>query len=940
MMPDSHQQNPTEIGTDAQREIYTFRIGLWTGILFITISIISTISTIQTGLYTFGGIVLTTIVAAISLMTAYLARHGKAKLGGAILVSSILLLSFSLPLFAKGQGISLAILTVVIVSGIARYTLTRQWALRATMVSLAVGLVIILADTFLPDPGIPNDPRVTNIMSTVLGVIYTIITLWQFGTYPLRTKLILAFLIITLVPITALGIYNNATTREILNKQADANLGSLAVETSLKIDTYLSSQLDILRTEAQQPSLVSSLQARARNQAEAEAAALRTLLTFARKDPVFIRSYALLNARGQNVLSTDQSQVGEDESRYDYFKIPLLTGTPYVSNLVFKSEHPFIYFTAPVRSENGSIIGVLRAEYEAVVLQSIVQSTVIEQNSGQRLALFDQNTLMRIADTGARKELYRSFRGFSPQQTRALQEQQILPPGDPGTILSPSFELAQGLENVANQPRFSLSTAEQHSDVVVIGNSLSKQAWVDIAQQPEETIYAQAENQRRDNLLLSLGLTAFAVVAALSVSQIVSRPVTSLAKIAEQVTQGDLSARANIDTDDEIGQLSRVFNTMTAQLRQTLSGLENRVEERTAELQTANEQSIQRARQLQSIADISKIITREQSIDRLLPLIADVVSNQFGYYHVGIFLLDETRRAAVLQASNSPGGLRMLENGHKLLLGTGSIVGYAALTGKPRIALDVGEDAVFFNNPNLPETHSEMALPLVVRGGTIGVIDIQSKESGAFTRADIDILSILADQIAIAIENARLFRQTQTALEESQAIVQSFLRQEWSSLARKQATIGYLHAATGGKALTTPAQIDEIDQTIRKGTVIRQDTRPESSASPTLSIPISVSEQTIGAIRVRATERNRSWSTEEINLLRSIAERVGLALENARLVATSQKRASKERTIGEIAAKISAATDMDTILKTAVQEIGRALAGSDVVIQLQEPQEE
>jgi GAF domain-containing protein len=233
-----------------------------------------------------------------------------------------------------------------------------------------------------------------------------------------------------------------------------------------------------------------------------------------------------------------------------------------------------------------------------------------------------------------------------------------------------------------------------------------------------------------------------------------------------------------------------------------------------------------------------------------------------------------------------------------------------------------------------------MALPLVVRGTTIGIIDIQSKQSGAFIQEDVDILSILADQVAIAIENARLFRQTQTALEESQAIVQTYLRQEWSTLSRKQSTLGYLHTGTGGKALAAPMQSDEVEQAIRRGAVVRRERNIDSDTGPALAIPIVLGEQTIGAIRIQSPDQNRDWSPEEINLLRSISERIGLALDNARLVASSQRRASKERTIGEISTKISAATDMDTILQTAVQEIGRALSGADVVIQLQESQEE
>lgn len=935
------QKYPPEHEQAARRARNTLRIGLWTGVLFTVISIVSTISTIQTGLYAFGGIAMTTAIAAVSFLAAYLARRGNAQAGNAILVASILLLSLSLPLFAKGQGIPLAVLTIVVVSSISSYTLTNRWAMRASIASIVIGLIIILSDTFLPDPGIPNDPRITNVISAIAGIVYALIFLRRFGVYPLQTKLIVAFVVITLVPIIALSVYNNNTTRDILTQQAETNLSGLAIETAIRIDSYISSQLDIVRTEAQQPSLANFLQSEFFNRAENEAVAQQTLLTFARKDPVFIVSYSILDMRGRNVLSTDQSQIGRDERAYEYFTAPVANGIPHISNLLFKTNYPTIYFTAPIRAKDGSVVGVLSAEYYASIFQSIVQSISRERGAGLDILIFNRDTLLRIAGTSEREKNYLSFEEFSPRQILELQAQQKLPPGVYEQAFFPSPDFATGIENIAGQSIFKVTKGSQNkTDLIVAGKTLSTQPWIAIAQQTADKIYAAADAQARANVLLAIGLTVFALLAAFGVTQVISYPISMLARVAEQIIEGDFSARAVIRTDDEVGRLSRVFNEMTTRLNQTLSGLEQRVEERTMALQAANEQSSQRARQLQSIADVSKIVTREQNIEKLLPLITDVVSERFGYYHVGIFLLDDTRRAAVLQASNSPGGQRMVANGHRLTLGTGSIVGYAALTGKPRIALDVGEDAVFFNNPNLPETHSEMALPLVVRGAVIGVIDMQSKQPGAFTQEDIDILSILADQVAIAIENARLFQQTQTALDDSQAIVQSFLRQEWSALASKQTTVGYLHTGIGGKPLSTPVQADEIEQAIRRGAVVKKESKTDEETNPILAIPIALGEQVIGAIRVQSPDRNRAWRAEEINLLKSISERVGLALDNARLVASSQKRAAKERAIGEISAKISAANDMDAILKTAAQEIGRALSNADVVIQLKESEEE
>lgn len=894
----------------AQRERNTYRIGLGNGVLFTLIAIVSTISTIQTGLNVFGGIALTVVVAGVSFLAAYLARHGQARTGGIIMVGTILLGSLTLPVVAKGQSLPLAALLFIVTSSIAYLTLSPRWAMFASVASLLIGLLIILADFFLPDFGIPNDPQVTTVISAVAGTIYLIVMARRFGDFSLRAKLIAAFLLITLLPILALSIYTNIVTRNILTEEAETSLGALAAETSQGIDQFVLSQLDIIKMEAQQPILADFLQqSQFTRDARLEGASLKTLLTFIRKNPVFIQSYALLDMNGTVVLSTNPTQQGKNEAQTDYFRLTLLQQKPQMVASADWNEAPVLYFISPVRTESGVLVGMLRAEYNAILLQYLVNTRTIQDAAGQRVVLVEKASLLRLADTQDPRELYTPF--------PALQTELA-------TLVEPTT--------------FSLPGAQRGQGFFAFGQPLTTRPWAVIALQPTRTIYARAEAQARVLILVSIGLTVFALLIALLTAQLISRPIRDLAKVARRIASGDLSARAEMRSTDEVGQLAQLFNEMTLQLKQTLAGLEQRINERTTELQTATQQSERRARQLQSIAEVARIITREQHLDRLLPLIADTVSEQFGYYHVGIFLLDESARTAVLQASNSPGGQRMLEAGHRLALGTGSIVGYAAMTGRPRIALDVGEDAVFFNNPNLPETRSEMALPLVVRGKVIGVLDIQSKQSGAFGKEDIEILSVLADQAAIAIQNARLFEENQVRLQEAQAIVQAFQRQEWAALARRQTMVGYVHTGMGGKPLNAPVQSEEIEQAIRKGGIIRRELKEAGAA--VLAIPIPLGEQFIGAIRIQPANEGRNWTTEELNLLRALAERVGLALENARLVASSQRRAAKERTIGEIAAKIGAAEDIDEILKTAVQEIGQMLADVDVVIQLKEFEEE
>jgi GAF domain-containing protein len=224
---------------------------------------------------------------------------------------------------------------------------------------------------------------------------------------------------------------------------------------------------------------------------------------------------------------------------------------------------------------------------------------------------------------------------------------------------------------------------------------------------------------------------------------------------------------------------------LSADIQQMVAELQENVIERTRELET-------RATQLKAAADVSKAAASVRNLSELLQQTTKLINERFKYYHVGVFLLDERKDYAVLSASNSEGGRRMLEKNHRLKVNEKSIVGYVTQNLTARIALDVGQDAVFFDNPDLPSTRSEMALPLIASGQILGAIDVQSTEPSAFTEEDVATLQILADQIAIAIQNANLFSETEKALQASREVYGDVSREAWKKVLRNQPRIGYI----------------------------------------------------------------------------------------------------------------------------------------------------
>lgn len=273
----------------------------------------------------------------------------------------------------------------------------------------------------------------------------------------------------------------------------------------------------------------------------------------------------------------------------------------------------------------------------------------------------------------------------------------------------------------------------------------------------------------------------------------------------------------------------------------------------------------------------------------------------------------------------------MLARRHRLGVGKTGIVGYVTGTGNPRIATDVGEDSVFFNNPDLPLTRSEMALPLKVNEEVIGALDIQSVEPNAFSHEDIELFSTLADQIAIAIYNNRLYTETARALAEAENIHRQYLRQEWEAHLTQQKIHAYQYTPQG----LAPAEYEPLPQTLTlygDEPLVLKEQYPDQTTRTILAVPISIRGEVIGVIRVEDTAERQSWSEDELHAVREVAQQVGIALEAARLLERTVQRAEREKKVLEITGKIRATNDPQEMLEIAAAELQKALGASHTQI--------
>ncbi len=326
-----------------------------------------------------------------------------------------------------------------------------------------------------------------------------------------------------------------------------------------------------------------------------------------------------------------------------------------------------------------------------------------------------------------------------------------------------------------------------------------------------------------------------------------------------------------------------------------------------------------RAQRLFAAAEVSRVATAITDLEELLPRAVNLIRERFDLYYAGIFLVDEKRQWAILRAGTGEAGRKMLEAGHRLRVGGQSMIGACVATGEARIALDVGREAVRFNNPLLPLTRSEMALPLRSGGEIIGAMTIQSTEEAAFSQEDIAILQTMADQLANAIQVSRLLRSTERNLEQLQAAYGEYTMEAWRRLIARVGKIGYRY-----RGLDVEVVRDKDPQTERawkEGRPIH--TRNEETGETSVAVPIRLRDRTIGVITMRSREGR--IAPDAVKTVEAITERLAMALETTRLLEETRRSVMREQMIAEIGARIRGQLEIESVLETALRELGQVL---------------
>ena len=395
-----------------------------------------------------------------------------------------------------------------------------------------------------------------------------------------------------------------------------------------------------------------------------------------------------------------------------------------------------------------------------------------------------------------------------------------------------------------------------------------------------------------DLQIWSIWMSVFTILftAGLSflIAQSTSVPLGQLVETFQKVEAGDFSSRAPVISADEIGELAIYFNRMVARLGDLQNTLEEKVEERTS--------------QLTAINTIGRVSTSILDPDELLNRIVNLISEEFGYYHSAVYIIDTTGQWAELKDATGEAGKVLLESKHRLKIDISNIIGQAITSRQSIMFTTSGEHSPQFNNPLLPYTRSEVSLPLFIGDRILGALDVQSTEEDAFSEDKVNTLQSMANQIAISLDNARLFQETLQRLDEMRIIQKQYLREAWIDTNLPQ---GEISLSIGGNIVGDEKNL--------------------------VSVPIALRDQIIGHISI---EPNEPLSEDEKSWVQAIATQAAVALENARLIEDSQGTAMREKFVSEINNKIWASTTIDGVLQTAVRELGQILDASEATIEI------
>ncbi|MFP4393696.1 MAG: GAF domain-containing protein [Anaerolineales bacterium] len=735
----------------------------------------------------------------------------------------------------------------------------------------------------------------------------------KFWTQSLMARLVSYFLVLLLLVIGLVGYVAFAQARSALEEAALARLNTAAHVKEGELNRWIDTQAEDVRFVAALPIVPEQLAVLIQREpsdaeglaAEAYQSAYDVLTAYLNaalaQKPDFNEIEILSDVGGRVLVSTNKTQEGEYRVADQYYiqgKEDTFVQNVYPSPVTGDRR---MTIATPILAADGERLGVLVVHLNLEKMDRIVLERVGLGESGEAY-LVDRFNVFVSSERFGPDDFPRGVHTVGID--RAVQQQQD------GSAL---------YVNYAGTPVLGVYRWIEEREVALLVEMAQEQAF--------------APARRLAGLLGLIGLPLAVILGGTVywLSRRIAHPILEITDAATRVVEGDLEARAPVATEDEVGLLARTFNQMTQQLRQTIGSLEQQVESRTRDLE-------RRATYLEASAEVGRAAASILDTEQLIQQIVALIRERFTLYYVGLFLIDEAGEWAVLRTGTGEAGQVMLARGHRLRVAEDSMIGWSIVHAQARVAQQAESDEVREATSELPDTRSEAALPLRARGQVIGALTVQDDVPGAFDPATITVLQTMADQVAVALDNARLFAEAQQALRTARQAYGELSRQAWMELLEERHGLGYRYRQE--RVFAATGDWPEVMQRALQTEQSVQLSAEASSEGPVLAIPLRVRGEPIGVLRFckrvpsDAESVQAAWTESEQTFLQGLVDQLGDALESARLFQESQRRAAREQLASEITAHIRESLDMETVARRAIQELGHALDADAVTLQL------
>ncbi|NLX09128.1 MAG: GAF domain-containing protein, partial [Chloroflexi bacterium] len=687
----------------------------------------------------------------------------------------------------------------------------------------------------------------------------------------MQWRLVLYFIVLTLLPLAVVMTYTMSATRSQARQQAMAQLQSVAELKSQQISALLENDLASLNLliagDSRRDQFIRLAMPNVGDR-EADLQAVNNALTDAVARESSVHEFFFYDALGRVLASSDAAKIGEVVAYQPYFK-PALEA-PHIQPPFYElgSDELTMVVTVPVYGPGNTLLGILAARVDTAELANIMQIRTGLGDLGETFLVRSENNYLLTPSR---------FEGYPLEHAYH------------------STGIDRGLAGGSGA-----STYESYHGRDVLGAYL----WLPelesalVAEMDTDEALEYFNDARAAALIVGTVAAVAAVVFGLLLASRISHPITLLTQAAAQITGGNLSERVEVRGRHEIGVLAAAFNQMADQFQELVGSLETRVADRT--------------RDLFLTLEVGFLASQLEDRSTLLPELVEFIRDRFNLYYTQVYLLDDAKRYAVLEAGTGEVGQQLMALGHRLDVDGRSIVANSVRLLRPILVADTVASEIHLPNPLLPDTQSEVAIPLIVGGQVLGVLDMQAVEAGTFNEDNLPVFQAMANQIAATIQSAQAYTEIREAVERADVLNRRLTRESWQRYLSEAATgegIGYhydLHA------------LEPLEQTVPLAT----ETASSGGNGHHQQVvePIVLRGQAIGAIELGG-DGVESLTDEDRELVQQVADRIAVTVEQFRAFDATQAALAQTEMLYRASERLNEATSAQELLAAVLETV-------------------